>query len=1011
MASLVLTDSSQLTSDSQHLGTSLQNWLHSNQSISSQLVYAQPRIGGPTVPLSQKLHSLFGPRPMTRKSVTDNRPADAALDSSKIWKVTKQLKSNKRQSVTGIHGENGMAYTSSEKVEAIAVTLEKQFTPNYNPEDPDFVRDAKRSPYGVPVIGSPVYCESRALDHAATEENSYLYKLIALSAVGLYISAKRCNMKVLYFHDFCVQVVLWFTRETGHGLGIGKVELKEVNPHLRGGRVENHLGKTTPVHPTEIRTSISPSSAVELNTTSALDNYATEADRICVVDKINSTKKFSTYCPVLESKNTMAECVLGFSRMDCFRKIYKGQADFGVFQPEDLLAAASYDSGSVAVINNIRTFPKQLFETELAAVVRKSANITFLNQLRGQKFCHPGYGYDTFDWTPIMTRYFESRVVPQLCESELTLAENRLKASSEYFKMACKAGPWVADAELDIKLKEKYHNLCGLCDDPDTCSTLDKYWDRRGPLFCLTDGVGDLAWSRIDDIDLHFGISSRIEPMASAKDYSLMCPDGRQEPLASPQHCTWLSRPWPAIIARKKHSQTIQKMVMSLNEAQSHTWQWALLHLIESFNQAIVPLDSIMSLEDYLHQAPGFMSANTMAHCEPPRTVRICVKTNAESAKCELMKEVAKALGIEPGLSCTLRSSTEECMKAVRYDSADVVITGPDVENRAHSVFELEPLVVEYSNKASALYRSAAIVHASSAIKTSLVMTVLWNKASQVYYSSPMASLVLTDSSQLTAQSFEKLPDQIMYPYLEPYDLQKHVFNSCWNTAVNMLKNNDLLTKSCPFYKAVGEFFSEVCVPGVNASSDFKMSCPDSSGGENSFRGEEGAFKCLVTGVGDVAFVNLDTVKQNTDGNNNETWAVDLRSADFRSICAENNSNSDCYLSWATPGQVLVQSNISSVRREELYLTFLNLENYFGKQLKQPSMFQMFGKFDDRSNVLFTDASDRLETLASLHREKDVKHNYEKMLAGLSPCSATISSVIPLMTILPTFLTLLSAAR
>nr|CAD7579492.1 unnamed protein product [Timema californicum] len=35
--------------------------------------------------------------------------------------------------------------------------------------------------------------------------------------------------------------------------------------------------KPPPVHPTEIRTSISPSSAVELNTTSALTNYATEA--------------------------------------------------------------------------------------------------------------------------------------------------------------------------------------------------------------------------------------------------------------------------------------------------------------------------------------------------------------------------------------------------------------------------------------------------------------------------------------------------------------------------------------------------------------------------------------------------------------------------------------------------------------------------------------------------------------------------------------------------------------
>nr|CAD7573277.1 unnamed protein product [Timema californicum] len=60
-------------------------------------------------------------------------------------------------------------------------------------------------------------------------------------------------------------------------LGIGKVELEEVTPHLRGGRVENHLGKKTSVHPTEIRTSISPSSAVELNTTSVLANYTTEA--------------------------------------------------------------------------------------------------------------------------------------------------------------------------------------------------------------------------------------------------------------------------------------------------------------------------------------------------------------------------------------------------------------------------------------------------------------------------------------------------------------------------------------------------------------------------------------------------------------------------------------------------------------------------------------------------------------------------------------------------------------
>nr|CAD7198688.1 unnamed protein product [Timema douglasi] len=39
--------------------------------------------------------------------------------------------------------------------------------------------------------------------------------------------------------DYRIHFVVWDTS------GIGKVELEEVNPHLRGGRVENHLGKTT----------------------------------------------------------------------------------------------------------------------------------------------------------------------------------------------------------------------------------------------------------------------------------------------------------------------------------------------------------------------------------------------------------------------------------------------------------------------------------------------------------------------------------------------------------------------------------------------------------------------------------------------------------------------------------------------------------------------------------------------------------------------------------------------
>nr|CAD7200781.1 unnamed protein product [Timema douglasi] len=54
------------------------------------------------------------------------------------------------------------------------------------------------------------------------------------------------------------------------GLGLGRLNLENVNPHLRGGRVENHLGKNPPFDPTEIRSSLSPSSAVWLNTSTIL---------------------------------------------------------------------------------------------------------------------------------------------------------------------------------------------------------------------------------------------------------------------------------------------------------------------------------------------------------------------------------------------------------------------------------------------------------------------------------------------------------------------------------------------------------------------------------------------------------------------------------------------------------------------------------------------------------------------------------------------------------------------
>jgi hypothetical protein len=72
------------------------------------------------------------------------------------------------------------------------------------------------------------------------------------------------------------------------------------------------------------------------------------------------------------------------------------------------------------------------------------------------------------------------------------------------------------------------------------------------------------------------------------------------------------------------------------------------------------------------------VSANSLARCKSSGKVRICIKSNAEMNKCELLKRVAKTYGIEPQLECLEGWTTELCMKAVQSGVADVISTRPD---------------------------------------------------------------------------------------------------------------------------------------------------------------------------------------------------------------------------------------------------------------------------------------------------------------------------------------------
>nr|CAD7259676.1 unnamed protein product [Timema shepardi] len=84
-----------------------------------------------------------------------------------------------------------------------------------------------------------------------------------------------------------------------------------------------------------------------------------------------------------------------------------------------------------------------------------------------------------------------------------------------------------------------------------------------------------------------------------------------------------------------------------------------------------------------------------------------------------------------------------------------------------------------------------------------------------------MASLVLTDSSQLTADGFDKLPDQIMYPYAESYDLQKICMYEEISIALERAVHNDQIVIVA--LTGVGEYYSS----GNDITSSFAGNMED----------------------------------------------------------------------------------------------------------------------------------------------------------------------------------------
>ncbi|EFN78174.1 Transferrin [Harpegnathos saltator] len=344
----------------------------------------------------------------------------------------------------------------------------------------------------------------------------------------------------------------------------------------------------------------------------------------------------------------------------------------------------------------------------MVALVHK--NVKHIWDVKDRRFCHPGLDTSN-DWTKTFSMYFEYWVIPSECDPNKTLLENRMYTLSNYFEMACVAGPWSADTIFDGQLKSKYKNLCAACDNPAGCYSDDKYHGREGALLCLTEDVGDIAWVRLDDTLVHFK-----DEQVDKRNYNYLCPDGGTRPLEYDKPCVWLSKPWPVIVASSQIAEKVSRTMNLLKNA-TFGWETSVLQLMEGYHISPVSTENLETPEDYLRRFPGFMSANNRVTCRPSRRVQWCVASNLEERKCRWLREASVVYGVEPPISCIQEINRASCLDALRSRRADIFVARTEELLQARKK-GLKPIIYALSNKKQELNRIAAVVKHDSKFRS-----------------------------------------------------------------------------------------------------------------------------------------------------------------------------------------------------------------------------------------------------------------------------------------------------
>ncbi|XP_061490541.1 melanotransferrin-like, partial [Rhineura floridana] len=335
-----------------------------------------------------------------------------------------------------------------------------------------------------------------------------------------------------------------------------------------------------------------------------------------------------------------------------------------------------------------------------------------------------------------------------------------------------------------------------------------------------------------------------------------------------------------------------------------------------------------------------------------------CTVSDKELSKCSDMSKAFSKARILPLLTCVRGVSASDCMSMINARVADVAAVDGGTIYQAGKEYNLKPVVGEaYGQDVGTSYYAVAVVRANS----NLTINSLGG-----------GKTCHTGINRTVG----------------------------WNVPVGfLLDSGRMAVMGCEIARAVGNYFSASCVPGASGDGYPASLCELCKGGvdgrgkcEPSSKEEYydymGAFRCLVEGAGEVAFVKHSTVAEATGGQAPPFWVQQLQADDFQLLCRDGNKAA--VTEWRTCHLARVPAH-AVVAREDTdgSLVFQLLSQGQQRFNAEGSDFQMFSSSAyDGKNLLFKDSTTELVPIMEQTYQAWLGEEYLHAMRGLD-CDPT----------------------